>query len=149
MIVRMRQIEVSVDVFAAIWAQRLPSEGSEEAILARILKVRPKGSVPVNDLGRGDAVAPTTSSRPKSKKWTDVLEWTLNELGGGGPLSAIYKKSREGRVALGIPITAEHDASARECLESHCIDSQKFRGKANLFYMPEGKGAGVWALRRS
>lgn len=35
-----RIIEVSTDVYAAIWASRLPGENSEEEVLARVLKVR-------------------------------------------------------------------------------------------------------------
>jgi hypothetical protein len=149
-----RQIEVSVDVFAAIWAQRLPSEPDEDAILARILKARRR----VSTTNAPHPVAPeghevldggsARTSRPRSKKWSDVLVWTLTELGGRASLSEIYKKSREGRIALGMPITPEHDASARECLEAHCRESKKFRGKADLFVMPEGKGSGVWALRK-
>ena len=84
---------------------------------------------------------------PNSMKWTDVLVWTLRELGGRAELADIYRVSRLGRSALGKAITREHNASARECLESHCSDSDKYRWKDDLFFMPEGKGAGVWALR--
>jgi hypothetical protein len=134
-----KQIAVSVDVFAAIWAARLQEENSENEILTRILGLRPM--VPERDFRQGP------NDLPKSKKWTDLLVWTLTKLGGKATLHEIYKKSREGRKALGYNITVEHDASARECLESHCSDSHKYRHRADLFYMPEGKGAGVWALR--
>lgn len=36
----MRSISVSTDVYAAIWSARVPGEDSEDAILARLLKVR-------------------------------------------------------------------------------------------------------------
>jgi hypothetical protein len=151
----MRQIEVSVDVFAAIWAARLPCEKDESEILSRILnlnhlivdnKCSPKEARVVPEkVSSGDLSSPKTL--PESKKWTDLLTWTLMELGGKATLGQIYSKSRQGRSALGLMATAQHDASARECLESHCRESTKFRGKADLFYMPAGKGAGIWALR--
>lgn len=37
----MRTIEVTTDVYAAIWATRRPGEDSEDAILARILNAQP------------------------------------------------------------------------------------------------------------
>lgn len=36
----MRQINVTTDVYASIWASRLPGEDNEDAILSRILKVK-------------------------------------------------------------------------------------------------------------
>jgi hypothetical protein len=148
-----KQIEISVDVFAAIWSARLPHESSEDHILARLLRLKfaaPKEMqpTPVESTGCKTIVKSRgIDSKPLSKKWTDVLVWTLEQLGRKATLDEIYKKSREGRSALGILITPEHDASARECLESHCGESSKFRHKADLFRMPEGKGAGIWALR--
>jgi hypothetical protein len=138
----MRQIEVSVDVFAAIWAARRPDEASEDEVLARVLGVRTQA---LADQPHSNDAA--IANLPRSKKWTDVLVWTLRSHGGKASLAEIYKTSRVGRRGLGYATTAEHEASARECLESHCSDSEKFRGKADLFWMPEGKGAGVWALR--
>lgn len=37
----MRQIPISTDVYAALWAARQPGEDDEEAILRRILKIKP------------------------------------------------------------------------------------------------------------
>src|SRR5688572_1209081 len=111
-----RQITISVDVFAAIWAARLPSENTEDQILARLLKARRDqlrpDSAAASDAGPIHSKGP---SRPPSGKWTDLLVWTLQQLGGCAVLSDIYAKSREGRKALGMSITREHDASAREC----------------------------------
>lgn len=151
----MRQIEVSVDVFAEIWSARRTHELTEDEILARLLNVARERPGAVRPAFRGaeaqaDRVASSQTSvgaGPRSKKWTDVLVWSLEQLGGRATLGEIYRTSREARLVLGHPITREHDASARECLESHCRESSKYRGKADLFYMPSGKGAGVWALR--
>jgi hypothetical protein len=147
-----KQIEVSVDVFAALWSARLPHELNEDEILSRILKLeRSRGAkVLAPDAGsnyRTEDGVDSSGLKPKSKKWVDVLTWTLMQHNGSATLGEIYKTSRQGRLALGIGITPEHDASARECLESHCKESSKYRGKADLFSMPEGKGAGLWALR--
>jgi hypothetical protein len=43
-----RPIEVSTDVYAAIWAERRPGEDSEEQILARVLKVKQTPPPPKN-----------------------------------------------------------------------------------------------------
>jgi hypothetical protein len=145
----MRQIEVSVDVFARIWSARLPQETSEDQILGRLLKLPRTDAPETTNTASADAggTSERATNRPKSKRWTDVLTWALEQFGGKATLAQIYKKSREGRAAIGVLITPHHDDSARECLESHCPESRKYRGKAALFYMPAGKGAGIWALR--
>jgi hypothetical protein len=149
----MRSIEVSIDTFALLWSVRLPSELSEEEIIRRLLRTTndqspsegTAGGLPLSTTKPLDEN--TFMPRPKSKKWTDLLVWTLERLGGEAPLAEIYRVSREGRRALGYMTTLHHDDSARECLESHCSNSKKWRGKADLFWMPHGKGAGIWALR--
>ncbi len=151
-----RVIEISVDTFAQIWSERRGGENDEDQILTRILAdfAAQAGQRMPNKPEARKTPAPMrpspmrgASGQPASKKWTDLLVWSLESLGGTARLEDIYRKSREGRIALGVPITPQHNASARECLESHCADSDKFRGKADLFYRPEGKGAGIWALR--
>lgn len=147
-----RLVELSTDTFAALWSARREGEHSEDDIICRLLLPRidsqeiehlltAPASGELSDRGR------TPSNLPKSIKWTDLLVWTLEQLGGEAPLEEIYRVSREGRRSLGRRPTREHNASARECLESHCLESEKYRGKSNLFRMPKGKGAGVWALR--
>jgi hypothetical protein len=140
-----RQISVSVDTFAQIWAARLPGESNEDQILSRVLSHEhtvQRSSVPE---AVADAAQHGLKDLPPSKKWTDLLVWTLRRHGGRATLAEIYKTSRKGRLALGFRVTLHHDDSARECLESHCRASRKFKG-TELFCMPEGKGAGVWAL---
>jgi hypothetical protein len=39
------------------------------------------------------------------------------------------------------------EATVRRTLEDNCSDSDNFRG-VDIFCMPEGKGAGIWALRK-
>lgn len=140
----MRQIEVSIDTFAELWSQRQPDEQSEDQMIRRLLGMSEAAA-------QAEKYEEETSmnafERPPSKKWTELLIWSLQKLGGKAPLSEIYRVSREGRRALGYSTTRHHDDSARECLESHCSESKKWRGRGDLFYMPEGKGSGIWALR--
>ena len=145
-----RSIDIHIDTFAEMWKQRLPGESSEDAIIKRLLGMKEEMRNPPTASGKNESLSMTHELKcdlPNSKKWTDLLVWTLKKLGGTAPLAEIYQVSREGRRALGYDLTRNHDASARECLESHCLESEKYRGKQNLFRMPEGKGAGIWALR--
>jgi len=148
----LRHIEVSTDTFASLWRARLPNEYSEEDIIRRLLELGGNSMIMKDPI---DIIPPSPlpseehsiTSRPQSIRWTDLLVWALNRLGREAPLAEIYRVSREGRRSLGHSTTVHHDASARECLESHCSDSDKYRHKADLFWMPYGKGAGIWALR--
>ena len=147
-----RIVELTTDTFALLWAARQSDEYSEDDIIVRLLTGATSADLPAVDLLMEAAVDDVKRKEdpvtlPASVRWTDVLTWTLERLGGDGTLAEIYQMSREGRRLLGRRPTREHDASARECLESHCSDSQKWRRKADLFWMPNGKGAGVWALR--
>lgn len=141
----MRQIEVSVDTFAQIWAARVPGELNEDQILSRILSTGPAAAKAVVPEAVQGAARRGLDDLPPSVRWTDLLIWTLRRHGGRAPLSEIYRTSRQGRLALGYKTTEHHDAAARERLEAHCRACNGFKGK-ELFYMPEGKGAGVWAL---
>ena len=145
-----RSIDIHIDTFAELWKQRLPGELSEEAVIRRLLGMQ-EGMQDFSTTFLVEKDSPTAdllqTDLPSSKKWTELLVWTLEKLGGTASLAEIYRVSREGRKALGYSLTRHHEASARECLESHCLESEKYRGKQSLFFMPEGKGAGIWALR--
>ena len=149
---KMRQIEVSTDTFAALWSARQSDEFSEEDVIKRLLGIKPEVADLLKTSGRTLPDAQPNQGekvmdRPPSIKWTELLVWSLNRLGGQATLGEIYRVSREGRRSLGRTTTLHHDDSARECLESHCSESKKYRGKVDIFWMPQGKGAGVWALR--
>ena len=149
---KLHQIEVSIDTFAALWSARRSYEFSEDDVIKRLLGMAT--DVPIVPMFPAIENVEAQSNRvkialdrPTSVKWTDVLIWTLERLGGQAALDEIYRVSREGRRLWDKSITRHHDASARECLESHCSESEKYRFRANLFRMPDGKGAGVWGLR--
>ncbi len=146
----MRDIQISIETFAEIWKQRMDGESSEDDILRRVLGLSNESGEDENIpklLMDDDGAMLMTQELPPSKKWSELLVWTLERLGGRAHLSDIYKVSRMGRKSLGFQTTLRHDDSARECLESHCSESKKYRGKEDLFCMPLGKGAGIWALR--
>jgi hypothetical protein len=140
-----RQVTVTVDTFAQIWAARLPGENNEDQILSRVLQQDHSIQKSAAPEAVSDAAQQGLEELPPNKKWADLLVWTLQRHGGRATLAEIYKTSRRGRLALGFRVTLHHDDSARECLESHCRASKKFKG-TELFWMPYGKGAGVWAL---
>jgi hypothetical protein len=127
---KVRNIEVSTDTFAHLWSVRLASEHAEDEIIRRLLKLGAYAASHESadaTLSSAKLAAEEMGTRtlPKSVKWTDLLVWTLEQLGGEATLGEIYRVSREGRRSLGHKITTHHDASARECLESHCSDSRQ------------------------
>jgi hypothetical protein len=79
--------------------------------------------------------------------WRDDVREGLKRLGGRASLQAIYKEVEAVRRAGGRSIPRTFDAVVRKTLEENSTDSEAYRDGPNLFWMPEGKGAGVWALR--
>lgn len=141
-----KKLEISIDTFARLWSVRRPGENSEEEIINRLIDET------------GDTVSPTVPiipepkgeegrNRPPGADWVSMLIWALESLGGEARLKELYAKTMEGRRALGLPITRNHEASVRERLEAHCSESESYKRRRNLFRMALGKGAGVWALR--
>lgn len=87
------------------------------------------------------------SSASTDGSWRDDVRAALQARGGRAPLWAIYAEVEAIRRAASRSIPPSLDATVRKCLEDACADSENYKGVANLFYMPEGKGVGVWALR--
>ncbi len=230
----MRQIAVSVDLYAKIWALRQNGEDSEDAILTRILstnssvleKHRGPGSAPegfrdsrhgvvfpegfeifrrfkgadvratasggvwvlrrdgsthgsLNELSRAigagtenawmgwhflgdgqrqpisalrdpDAVArrPKAAAKPSEEAlWLEDVRAGLSAIDGRGLLPQITKAVEAARLAAGRPWPSAAEARILETLEEHSTDSDTYKGDADLFCMPYGKGAGFWALR--
>lgn len=79
--------------------------------------------------------------------WRDDVRIGLEKLGGRSSLHRIYETVRKIRKAAGRSVPVSLDATIRRTLEDHSSDSDNYRGGLDLFCMPEGKGAGVWALR--
>ena len=79
--------------------------------------------------------------------WKEDIRFALVQLGGKATLHKIYQETEHIRKKEGRSIPPTFDAIVRERLEVHSSDSEKYKGGPDIFYMPEGRGAGVWALR--
>ncbi|MED5545158.1 MAG: hypothetical protein VYD90_07895 [Pseudomonadota bacterium] len=147
----MRTIEVNTAVYSAIWGLRQEGEETENDILARVLGKRDpeKGQSksmlePIDTSKSYFNRGPRTWSQPT---WATDLAEVLEELGGKAPLQDIYDAVRKKRKIAGRSIPPSLTATVRRTLENHSSDSHNYTGGADLFAMPEGKGAGIWSLR--
>lgn len=151
----MRTIDVSTEVFARIWALRADGEESEDVILSRVLQRGSSQAAPVASLTPGPNAMPATPKAfydrgPRTwtqPTWATDLAEVLIGLGGRARLPQIYEAVEKLRRKEGRSVPPQLGATVRRTLENHSSDSHNYRGGADLFCMPEGKGAGVWALR--
>lgn len=99
----------------------------------------PSQAIPLTDEEGDVKFAPRT--------WLDDVRSALADLGGKAHLHEIYKATvqRRKREARSVPRTAE--AVIRRTLENFSSDSKAYLGGEDLFFMPNGKGAGFWAVR--
>jgi hypothetical protein len=79
--------------------------------------------------------------------WRDDVRVSLERIGGKASLHSIYAEVRALRRGTRRSIPTAFEAVVRKTLEENSSDSDAFRGAQDLFRMPEGKGAGIWALR--
>jgi hypothetical protein len=145
----MRQIEISTDVYARIWALREAGEDDENAILQRLLFDR--------SLGAATEAAPPAARLEEAKEmhiasyakatWAHDLVSVLQAMGGKARLERIYDAVEKLRRANGRSVPRTLEATVRRTLENHSSHSDNYLGGVDLFCMPDGKGAGVWALR--
>lgn len=158
----MRQIEVDLDVFSAIWASRLPQESCENQVLRRLL-LGGRGIYSVAPLQPQASSQPEFSRAPEEAKpsadgllhtdgeekalgkirWVDDILAALRSLGGQASLHAIYKAVEKRRQDGGRTVPRTIEAVIRRTLEDHSSDSANFRG-TDLFSLV---GRGEWALR--
>jgi hypothetical protein len=81
------------------------------------------------------------------RTWRDDVRASLEKLGGQASLHRIYKEVEVVRSKALRSVPPSLEATVRRTLEDHSSDSENYRGGPDLFCMPQGKGAGVWALR--
>jgi hypothetical protein len=79
--------------------------------------------------------------------WVDDVVSGLSKLGGKASLGRVYAVVEEIRRTSGRTVPRTFDAVVRRTLEEHSSDSEVLQRGPDLFWMPEGKGAGIWALR--
>jgi len=132
----MRTIEISTDVFSAIWKNRLGGEETEDAILRRLLGVDVASQgVPTKTRGRGKTL------------WRDDVREALGQLGGEAHLEDIYRQVRQVRRSAGRRLPRSTEAIIRRELEYNSSDSESFTGNLDWFRSIDGIGAGRWGLR--
>jgi hypothetical protein len=99
---------------------------------------------PLGNLRKNEMVR---SRQGPNANWVDDVVEALEQLGGRAPLSRIYEQAKRIRRAAGKTVPRTLDAIVRRTLEECCSETESYKERANLFAMPEGKGAGIWALR--
>lgn len=156
-----RTIEISTDVYARIWALRHDGEESESDVLRRVLgdlgpisepdliAVIPaigaeRSKLPVQLPPTYTDRGPKTWSQPT---WATDIADVLKQAGGRLRLNQLYDRVEKFRQAANRTVPRSLEATIRRTLENHSSDSKNYTGGADIFYMPEGKGAGLWALR--
>lgn len=142
----MRTIEVSTDVFAKLWAFRAPGEDDESAILLRIFSQLERYAHDAQQSLETNGRTEVLSAIGKPT-WALDLVTVLRTAGGKARLSEIYENASTLRKSSGRSVPVELEATVRRTLENHSSDSHNYRGGPDLFCMPNGKGAGIWALR--
>jgi uncharacterized membrane-anchored protein YjiN (DUF445 family) len=144
----MRQIEVSTGVYARIWALREAGEESENAILERVLFSSVSDTpVAASRNNREQEVKEMHLASITKATWAHDLVSVLKAMGGKARLEQIYDQVEKLRRANGRSVPRTLEATVRRTLENHSSNSDNYLGGVDLFCMPEGKGAGVWALR--
>jgi hypothetical protein len=132
----MRSIDISTDVFSAIWKNRISGEESEDAILRRLLAVEP-------------AQKSLQTGRSSKVLWRDDVRSALSQLGGEAYLADIYRKVRQIRLAAGRRLPLSTDAIVRRELEYNSSDSDSYTGNYDWFRSVNGIGNGRWGLRKT
>ena len=74
-----------------------------------------------------------------------VLE--IIDQGDGVPLNCIVDEVEKMRSKAGRSVPESLDATVRQTLDANIADLDSFSGE-DIFCIPEGKGKGIWGLRR-
>lgn len=153
----MRQIEIDLDVFSAIWSKRRPGESNENEVLRRLLLT--SDSEVIGNSSMAQRIEHADEKEVKSSRfegfegkeemnmgkirWVDDIQAVLRELGGRASLQRIYREVSSRRSSAGRSVPRTIEAVIRRTLEDHSSDSANFRGK-DIFALV---GRGEWALR--
>ncbi|WP_299737863.1 hypothetical protein [uncultured Roseobacter sp.] len=142
----MRTIEIDLDVFAAIWANREPNENDENTVLKRLLCTNCDIDPKLSKKDRQDTKMLQEAYEPMGKiRWIDDVESALRELGGQATLHRIYQQVRKRRENGKRSLPPSLEAIVRRSIEEQSSDSESFKGIIDLF---KHIGRGEWKLRR-
>jgi hypothetical protein len=154
-----RTVEVSEEVFAAIWSKWTAGDRTENDILKRILRGLATASISDSQdaasVSKVARVADVQASRqdlgsqrliaaPRKIRLVDDVAEGLKLLGGEADLSEIYRMVHTIRSEHSRSIAPNFDAAIRQTLQSHASDSRYFQGREDLF---RHVGHGRWKLR--
>ena len=81
------------------------------------------------------------------RKWLDEVIDVIQLLGGKAHYNDIYQKIYE-RQIMNFIDNSNWKASVRQTIEMFSSDSEAFNGKKDIFYSVEGKGKGIWGIRK-
>lgn len=79
--------------------------------------------------------------------WFDDVYQAVRRINRKASLGEIYLAVKHIRQSAGRSMPPSYEAIVRRTLEESSSDSLSFKGRADVFCMPDGHGAGVWALR--
>ena len=151
----MRTIQVTNEVYGKIWSLSEEGEKDESEILKRVLSHWARGEEPDSEPDHVETRTIKVSSHertitiPRQGKitWIDDVALALDWIGGKGHLSEIYRAVRKLRKKGGRSLPPSIEAVIRKTLEENSSHSSAYKGRYDLFSLPEGKGRGIWALR--
>jgi hypothetical protein len=102
----------------------------------------------IEDQGVETIAMPQGSEREEIEMtWFQTIVEALRVLRGKAQLHEIYREVLALRRRKGLSTPVSLEAIVRRELENNSSDSENYTGHRDAFYLPEGKGAGVWALR--
>lgn len=143
----MRTIEISTEVFAKIWAQRMGGEEDEDAILKRLLGVFTPNSAKFQENSGRSRENASALTPIQSQLWRNDVKSALEGLDGQAHLKQIYDAVRNIRRRSGRSVPANLEAIVRRELEYNSSDASSFQGRRDWFRSVEGIGSGIWAIR--
>jgi hypothetical protein len=149
----MRQIAVDTETFSLIWGARQPGEENENEIIFRVFSRKPSEETPMNTVHESPVFKPALQERRgpeaslRNAYWWQIVSHALERLGKPSSLSAIYKEVISTCKNCDRRMPTEIEATVRGTLEDNSSDSERYKKVRDVFYMPEGPGAGVWGLR--
>ena len=80
-------------------------------------------------------------------RWIDYIVQALENLDGEAKYQDIYEEVRKLKEKDRIKLSTHWKAIIKGRIENHCEEVDGYiEGYPSLFYPPEGKGKGVWAL---
>jgi hypothetical protein len=116
----------------------------------KVSELRGSNYMPLgNPIEKLPRISPSVTRQfpPKDSWAADLMEAFLQLNQEEVPLKKIYDQVQKIRSQGGRSVPASLDATVRERLESHSSDSENYKGDLDLFFMPRGKGHGIWSLR--